>query len=328
MPTVTELQIERAVEGKLSLSRPVPPRPARPVRFDPMLVEATPEGRRRRKILVGASVVSHVLLVIGVMLMPRRSLTMPEPSLPIQIVFTTPPPRIEEAAKPLPVPRPARRPPPAAPVPAKVPAPRPEPEVSHPPSAAAVPAPRVRPVVRTGVLGEINDAPLIVASRTGRTVVAQATGFDSSFVASPSARGERRVGAAAFDGPQATGSGRSKAQGSVREVAFDGGAAPAEAPRKRERAAASLDVDVEIVAKPKPAYTDEARRLGIEGDVVLEVTFVASGILEVLGVVEGLGHGLDEAAIHAARKIRFTPARRNGIPVDHTATLRVVFRLA
>ena len=61
---------------------------------------------------------------------------------------------------------------------------------------------------------------------------------------------------------------------------------------------------------------------------MLRVTFSASGTLVVHGVVDGLGHGLDNAAVDAAKKIAFTPARRNGQPVDYDATLRVVFRLA
>jgi TonB family protein len=88
-----------------------------------------------------------------------------------------------------------------------------------------------------------------------------------------------------------------------------------------------MDADVEILEKPKPDYSDEARRLRIEGDVVLRVTFEASGAIVVHGVLEGLGHGLDEAAMVAARRIKFKPARRNGEPVDLTAILRVVFRL-
>jgi hypothetical protein len=50
--------------------------------------------------------------------------------------------------------------------------------------------------------------------------------------------------------------------------------------------------------------------------------------VRVLGVASGLGHGLDEAAIAASKKIQFNPARRDGAPVDHPARLRVVFRLA
>jgi TonB family protein len=106
----------------------------------------------------------------------------------------------------------------------------------------------------------------------------------------------------------------------------DEDAAPA--PARRAAPAASRAAPVEIVSKPKPEYTQAARDLRIEGAVVLEVTFGASGDIRVLRVVEGLGHGLDEAAVAAAREIRFTPARKDGRPVDHTATLRVVFRLA
>lgn len=85
---------------------------------------------------------------------------------------------------------------------------------------------------------------------------------------------------------------------------------------------------VEVLSKPNPLYTEEARRLGVQGEVVLSVVFAASGKLQVLGVVQGLGHGLDQAAWHAAEQIRFKPAERDGQPVDFPATLRVVFQLA
>jgi TonB family protein len=85
---------------------------------------------------------------------------------------------------------------------------------------------------------------------------------------------------------------------------------------------------VHIISKPKPSYTDEARDLKLEGEVLLEVTFLASGQCQVVRVVRGLGHGLDEAAQRAAQQIRFTPATSNGQPVDQTATIHVVFQLA
>src|SRR5271166_2769431 len=59
-------------------------------------------------------------------------------------------------------------------------------------------------------------------------------------------------------------------------------------------------VPVEITYKPQPVYTDEARSLKLEGEVLLEVSFGANGTLHVNRVVRGLGHGLDEAAIAAA----------------------------
>ena len=85
---------------------------------------------------------------------------------------------------------------------------------------------------------------------------------------------------------------------------------------------------VEILDKPKPVYTDEARNLKLEGEVLLEVQFAANGQLHVNRVVRGLGHGLDEAAIAAANKMRFRPAMRNGQAMDSTAIVHVVFQLA
>jgi TonB family protein len=85
---------------------------------------------------------------------------------------------------------------------------------------------------------------------------------------------------------------------------------------------------VEIVSKPKPVYTDEARKLNLEGEVLLEVLFGANGQLRVNRVVRGLGHGLDEAAVTAANKIKFKPAQRNGSAVDSTAIVHVMFQLA
>ncbi|HME34137.1 MAG TPA: energy transducer TonB [Candidatus Sulfotelmatobacter sp.] len=93
-------------------------------------------------------------------------------------------------------------------------------------------------------------------------------------------------------------------------------------------ATAPTTIPVEITFKPSPVYTDEARSLKLEGEVLLEVSFGANGTLHVNRVVRGLGHGLDEAAIAAANKIRFKPALRDGQPADSTAIVHVTFQLA
>jgi len=85
---------------------------------------------------------------------------------------------------------------------------------------------------------------------------------------------------------------------------------------------------VEITFKPQPVYTQEARGLKLEGEVLLEVLFSANGTLHVNRVVRGLGHGLDEAAIAAANKMKFKPALRMGQPVDSTAVVHVMFQMA
>lgn len=102
-------------------------------------------------------------------------------------------------------------------------------------------------------------------------------------------------------------------------------AAPAKHTMESAGAASS---PVEILYKPKPIYTEEARNLKLEGEVLLEVTFAADGQLHVNRVVRGLGHGLDEAAVNATHKIKFKPAERNGTAVDSTAIVHVVFELA
>lgn len=92
--------------------------------------------------------------------------------------------------------------------------------------------------------------------------------------------------------------------------------------------AAGATTPVEITFKPNPVYTDEARSLKLEGEVLLEVSFSAAGTLHVNRVVRGLGHGLDEAAMAAANKMRFKPALRAGQPVDSTAIVHVLFQMA
>jgi len=85
---------------------------------------------------------------------------------------------------------------------------------------------------------------------------------------------------------------------------------------------------VEIVYKPRPQYTPEARQLRLEGEVLLEVVFTASGSLHINRVVKGLGHGLDDSALSAAQHIQFRPARRDGQPYDCAALVHMVFELA
>jgi TonB family protein len=85
---------------------------------------------------------------------------------------------------------------------------------------------------------------------------------------------------------------------------------------------------LEVISKPTVQYTNEARQLRIQGDVVLRITVTASGQVVVLGVVHGLGHGLDEEARRVAQQIHYRPATRNGQPVDSTTTITITFQLA
>jgi TonB family protein len=124
------------------------------------------------------------------------------------------------------------------------------------------------------------------------------------------------------------GDGRSSGRGAVQTAGFAAQelAHPASKPQPLDPGPPTTPV--EITFKPDPVYTDEARQLRLEGEVLLEVMFGANGQLQVNRVIRGLGHGLDEAAKAAANKMRFKPALRNGQAVDSTATVHVIFQLA
>ena len=73
--------------------------------------------------------------------------------------------------------------------------------------------------------------------------------------------------------------------------------------------------DAELAAPPRPlmpitpAYTPEAMRAGIAGEVVLVLTVDEAGQVTDVAVESGLPEGLTEAAVAAARAVRFSPAR-------------------
>jgi TonB family protein len=123
------------------------------------------------------------------------------------------------------------------------------------------------------------------------------------------------------------GTGHAGSHGSVASGGFGGNVyGPAAAQTVRQQAAA--ETPIVVLSKPLPAYTPEARQLKVEGDVTLQVRFLASGQVEVLRVLNGLGHGLDEQAKIAAEHIRFKPATRDGRAVDQISVIHVTFQMA
>ncbi len=88
----------------------------------------------------------------------------------------------------------------------------------------------------------------------------------------------------------------------------------------------------EAVIKPKPisvvqpAYTQEARDAQVVGKVRVEITISASGTVTAAKVIAGLGHGLDEAALEAARASTFSPATKCGEAVETTFTIGMRFQ--
>jgi TonB family protein len=116
--------------------------------------------------------------------------------------------------------------------------------------------------------------------------------------------------------------------GVVQSSGFDAGAATSSTTTKVSVIEHDTGKPVTILGHIKPNYTDEGRKLGIQGEVLIRVSFTVSGHVRIIGIVQGLGHGLDEQAVIAAEKIQFKPAELNGHPIDSEATVHVIFELA
>lgn len=81
------------------------------------------------------------------------------------------------------------------------------------------------------------------------------------------------------------------------------------------------------VSRPEPDYTDDARRNQVTGTVLLKATFLSSGKVADIEVLEGLKHGLTQKAVEAASKLKFIPAKKNGRFVSQYAELEYNFNL-
>ncbi len=195
---------------------------------------------------------------------------------------------------------------------------------------------RPREDVQTGGFGDVNGIPgegrkdrAANIARLGSYDLPPGPGYGNG---SGGARGARGTVASAGFGNFIATSGRGNGPGGGGGVRVGGFAEERPAsggtkPRPASSTASGIQ-PVEILWKPRPLYTEEARQLRLEGEVVMDVLFAASGQLRVLRLVQGLGHGLDESAVAAAQQIRFRPARRDGQPADTTGTVHILFQLA
>jgi TonB family protein len=282
-----------------------------------------------------------------------------------KIKVIPPPPKVEQPPKSA-IPKPQPEPP--KPVPVKIPTPVAPPMVAAPPKAvtpppqpkvglfkSATPTPvannTVAPTVKTGGFGDpVGVTPNPNASKPANIAAAGAfnaapgpaqgagaaragsvhgTAFGSGVANGvPGGKDRGAVASAGFSSGVVGGTGAPGSHGTVATGAFgspgSGGAGTQAVAKVQEPAA----TPIVLVAKPLPQYTPEAKQLRIEGDVTMEVRFTASGQVQVLRIMNGLGHGLDEQARLAAERIRFKPATKNGQPVDQVSVIRISFQLA
>jgi len=72
-------------------------------------------------------------------------------------------------------------------------------------------------------------------------------------------------------------------------------------------------------------YTDAARQAKIQGGIVLRAVVRKDGSVDSVQVLQGLGYGLDEAAVSAVRQWKFSPATQIGEAIDFATTVQINF---
>jgi TonB family protein len=292
----------------------------------------------------------------------------PLPPVPHIKVTAPPIPPVAEVPRKIELPKPTPEPPkpqvvhlntpampaiPAAPPKAVVAPPAPKVGLFASPKPTAVENNQVAPTVQTGGFGNPSGVAVNPNATRPSTIVAvgsfnaapganqgagaarkgtvQGTGFGSGVANGvPGGTSHGAVASAGFSNgvtggtPGGTGAGRGTvATGGFGNNGIGNGAGA--------RVAKVQQVNVvapEVLSEPRPQYTEEARQLKIQGEVTLEVKFGANGKVQVLRVVSGLGHGLDEQAERVAQQIRFKPAARNGQPTDEITFIHILFQLA
>lgn len=104
--------------------------------------------------------------------------------------------------------------------------------------------------------------------------------------------------------------------------------APAKPTQQRETfSGKEVTQKARVIDKPEPQYSEAARLAGAEGPVVLRTVFSSAGEVKEIYVMRALGYGLTTRAINAARKIKFSPAIKDGRPVSMYIQLEYNFNL-
>jgi periplasmic protein TonB len=82
-----------------------------------------------------------------------------------------------------------------------------------------------------------------------------------------------------------------------------------------------------ILFKVEPEYSEEARKAKFQGTVLLYVVVDEKGNPRDIKILRPLGLGLDQKAVEAVEKWKFTPGKKDGKPVPVQAQIEVNFRL-
>jgi TonB family protein len=82
-----------------------------------------------------------------------------------------------------------------------------------------------------------------------------------------------------------------------------------------------------LIERAEPRYPEEARRQGAAGTVLVQIVVDRVGTVTEAKIAKGAGYGFDEAALEAARKLRFEPATQDGLAISVQLNYEIHFQL-
>ena len=258
------------------------------------------------------TVVAAVIIAVSLgLLSARGNESDAEPQRPVRLVFlTSPGPGGGGGGGGLTIPRPTRRAQRTAPVRRAVSSPVPEVRPPAPPPTPP-PEPRVPPPPPP-------EPPVVQAP----VVALPADPIDARGVPKETEPPKSDQGAGSRGGA-GTGTGAGVGEGTGAGLGAGSGGGEGGGPY---RPGAGIDPP-DLLRETKATYTDDARRRGLEGEVLLEIVILRSGSVGDVRVRRGLDPGLDRRAIDAVKQWRFSPAKRHGVAVDVIVEVAVEFRL-
>ncbi len=206
----------------------------------------------------------------------------------------------------------------------KSPVPPPKPLTTRKPVAEAgpVPPPMPRPVYRTEEPAPPPAPPPVTPQVVAPVVNASSDARDRAGILSESAAQTESPGTGSGGGA-GSGQGTGIGEGTGTGIGPGSGGGTGGGPYRPGSGVSAP----ELLKEVRPQFTEEARRQGISGDVVLEIVVRADGTVGDVKVLEGLGGGLNRNAVDAVKQWRFSPARRQGVPVDVMVEVAVAFKL-
>ncbi len=100
-------------------------------------------------------------------------------------------------------------------------------------------------------------------------------------------------------------------------------------PRSAPKIKSAQPISAKLISRITPSYPRKARRSGLEGRVVVTLTISSSGRVLQARVSQSSRHSsLDSAALQAAKKHRFSPAKnKQGQPISSQVSLPFNFKL-